>query len=254
MRTITGESINVKDLIDIKPEIYEPPKNIETCEKCGGVGFILRISKSGCEQAVPCECLPEKLLNEKMIESEIPKRFRRWELSDHKEALEETQLAFIQRWIQNIGNSTQKNSLLLMGNPGSHKTSIACSILKTLMRMNQSVYFSEVSRFLEDQKETFGKDIDMGDTPVGKAKNCGVFCLDDVGSEYLTKYSIEPIWTVIDYRYAQDLPTIYTTNFTTEKIKDFYMGSGRGDEMGLKVYRRIAHDSVPIFVQGGVKA
>ena len=110
--------------------------------------------------------------------------------------------------------------LYLHGNPGVGKTHIACAILRKMVDMQLRVLFYNANDFLEEMKKEFENGVDYEARDVGifeEAKKLnGILFLDDLGSEKSTEWTRERFCSLINHRYEEMLPTIFTSNCDLE--------------------------------------
>lgn len=99
---------------------------------------------------------------------------------------------------------------------GSGKTHIVCACAVSLIKTYRiNVKFSTVTEMLNDIKESF-----ENNTPVLKRyQECDLLVLDDFGSEKKTEWSEETLFTILDYREKNELPTLYTSNIDIDNLK-----------------------------------
>ena len=72
-------------------------------------------------------------------------------------------------------------------------------------------------------------------------KHADLLILDDLGSERKTEWVEERLFLIIDYRWQWKLPTIVTTNFTSEQFPD---------KVSERVISRLMDDSTFLVVDG----
>ncbi len=104
--------------------------------------------------------------------------------------------------------------ILMMGTAGLGKTHLSCAIAKECMNKGFSViYTSSQTLFDSIDKNRYSQDDEL----IHNIANCDLFILDDLGSEYLTNYSISSFYNIINNRTIKNLPTIYTSNLKTQQ-------------------------------------
>lgn len=143
------------------------------------------------------------------------------------------------------GEQTCGMGLLLVGNPGHGKTTLASTALQELLRgIPRDVigtperfpirpgYFTDYPRFLRLQKRQWDPDADeteaslveglYGDAP--DHLNVKILVLDDLGKEYRTAsgWSENTFDALLRSRFNAGLPTIITTNVPLQQWADVY--------------------------------
>lgn len=100
---------------------------------------------------------------------------------------------------------------------GSGKTKLSCIILNEILkRKDISVRFISVTEYIELVKQ---KD-DNSRNEINAILNTGLLVLDDVGAQVENKEWISTaLFRLIDSRYTEHLPTIYTSNVETLNLK-----------------------------------
>lgn len=72
-------------------------------------------------------------------------------------------------------------------------------------------------------------------------RKCGLLILDDLGAEKPTEWVRERIFSIIDYRYGNMLPTWGTSNLTPDKL---------ADQIGERAFWRLIEECDVIEVNG----
>lgn len=103
------------------------------------------------------------------------------------------------------------NGLLLQGTFGAGKTYAACAVLNHLID-SKSVRFVLMDDLLRECKATFNG-YETEEAVVNRYANTGVLCIDDLGKERLTEWSLPILFSIINRRYECGKPTIITTNY-----------------------------------------
>jgi len=143
------------------------------------------------------------------------------------------------------GERTCGMGLLLVGNPGHGKTTLASTALQELLRgIPRDVigtperfpvrpgYFTDYPRFLRLQKRQWDPDADETEASLveglyGDAQdhlNVKILVLDDLGKEYRTAsgWSENTFDALLRSRFNAGLPTIVTTNVPLQQWADVY--------------------------------
>lgn len=75
--------------------------------------------------------------------------------------------------------------------------------------------------FSIDCRQSFSDSSDFHDK-LSKYKNTNYLCIDDLWVEKATDYVIETLYSIIEYRYTNNLPTFITSNQSPEAIGEKY--------------------------------
>jgi primosomal protein DnaI len=144
-----------------------------------------------------------------------------------------------------------RKGLYLYGPLGVGKTRIAGAITRKLVEYNIDsfmVYVPEFMREIQDSIEsrTLQEKLDL-------FKKVTVLILDDIGAEYLTPWKRdEVLGAILQYRTAEHLPTIYTSNFDLDELEEHFANTrgGRDEMKARRIMERIRHYVIPLFVNG----
>lgn len=99
---------------------------------------------------------------------------------------------------------------------GSGKTMLACCLINEISkRYNGSVKFANILDFLEMTKKGFNG----VDEEVNALYNAGCLVLDDIGVQMSKEWVDTVLYRLVNFRYVNRLPTIYTSNIPLNKLK-----------------------------------
>ena len=117
--------------------------------------------------------------------------------------------------------SLNSKSLMLMGNTGLGKTHLSISIAKKVIDKGFSVIYGPADTILgKIEKEHFNY---SANTPYkDSVLNCDLLIIDDLGTEFLTKYTLSVVYNIINNRILTSKPTIISTNFSIDEIEEKY--------------------------------
>jgi primosomal protein DnaI len=151
-----------------------------------------------------------------------------------------------------FANGKPKKGLYLYGPFGVGKSRIAGAIMNEIIQYKKRsymVYFPDFMRELNDSiaEKTLNEKVDY-------LKQVDVLILDDIGAEYLTPWKRdEVLGAILHYRYAERLPTIYTSNLSLDQLEEHLANSVKGDADWVKAKRimeRIRHYVIALTVIG----
>ena len=101
--------------------------------------------------------------------------------------------------------------LVLQGKVGRGKTYSACAVLLDHLE-DYPVRFATMQGILRDIQGAFNGAERMADV-LGRYRNVRLLVIDDFGKEQPTKWSLPVMFEIIDGRYSQCKPTIFTTQY-----------------------------------------
>ncbi len=117
----------------------------------------------------------------------------------------------------------QRDSLVLMGNPGVGKTHLACAVAHEVIAAKQYVVYFSMTDFLEIARI---RSLELTDEArreyVNEILNAPLLILDDVGNEKITDFSIQELTALLNHRLNNGLPLLVTTNLNEEEFQEFY--------------------------------
>lgn len=138
-------------------------------------------------------------------------------------------LSFLRQYADSF--DLHSSSLLLFGNAGLGKTHAALAIASRVLDLGYDViYVSAQDVCVQLERDRFEDDCTLMDAML----EADLLILDDLGTESLSSYTLSCLYTLVNTRMGQRLPTIYTTNIVdsallekryTEKIASRLSGS-----------------------------
>lgn len=127
------------------------------------------------------------------------------------------------------------NGFGLVGGVGSGKTYIAAALVNQIVKYRLECLTDE-----EKENATKGRNItapvlfisftelferlkpnndESNENLMQKVKTAKILVLDDFGACKITEWITDRLFEIVDYRYCEELPIIYTTNILPEKLK-----------------------------------
>lgn len=111
-----------------------------------------------------------------------------------------------------------KHGLLIIGNPGTGKTHLAASILRVALLKSIASGFVVVPNLLDEIRNSFKEEGGSREL-VSRIRSKRLIVLDDLGKERATDWVSEELYKLINFRYEQELPTIITSNRSTQEME-----------------------------------
>jgi len=99
------------------------------------------------------------------------------------------------------------------GEPGRGKTHLAVAIGWEWLALGQgTVRYWRASMLLAAQRAWYNLPNKPQKNPMDWARETGLLILDDLGAEKQSEWALEQLDDVIDHRYINGMPTVFTTN------------------------------------------
>ncbi len=135
-----------------------------------------------------------------------------------------------------------KQSVLLHGPFGTGKTGLAVSCLRWWAGLGERMLFFTVPSLLDAIRATYSPGAQADEREVIEAvKTAPFLVLDDIGAERVTDWVAEKLFTVINHRHDEDLPTVFTSNLDIPQL---------GAHIGERTVWRIVEMCEVIHVTG----
>ncbi|MDD2568807.1 MAG: ATP-binding protein [Clostridia bacterium] len=214
------------------------------CPLCHDTGILLNDKN----EAMPCKCRISRRLKEKQQKANLAPALLKMKLTnfdnsyysvkrkyengvnyfklanDAHEAAVLFAMACNSQYLPNKG-------LAFFGDVGSGKTHLAAGIANELVQKNVDVLFLVVPDFLDSLKATYNQNGEFSeDQLMDRAKKTNVLILDDLGNHTYTEWTQSKLFSLINYRLNEELPTVFTTNFSIEDLRE---------AVGIRIVSRI---------------
>ena len=219
------------------PEDYLIPQY--SCKKCSDTGFV---------DGKRCDCLEklvEKLKIDKLNENSSISMYSFADFNttyyEGKSAETMTKiLGFCQRYAANF--SKQSESLFMCGETGLGKTHLSLSIAKEVIARGYNVAYDSIINYLNEiEKEHFGK---SDNDTLSAITSVDLLILDDMGAEFNSPFYNSTVYNIINTRINKRLPTIISSNLTSDAVAERYDDRIASRIFGEYTYLRFVGDDV----------
>ena len=134
--------------------------------------------------------------------------------------------------------------LLLQGGVGVGKTYQACAALQKHMERG-TARFATFDDLLRECKATY-QNWDTEEAVIGRYANTGMLCIDDMGKERVTEWSLPIIFAIINKRSMSGKPTIVTTQYTGKQLVERMTVNGDSETARAIISRMMEYDRIAL--------
>jgi DNA replication protein DnaC len=125
---------------------------------------------------------------------------------------------YLESWDE---NREAGRGLYFCGGVGTGKTHLAVAVMNELMRKKRvPSLFVTVPELLDNLRETYNKPGRNLDEWMDAVQNAEFLVLDDLGSERPTEWVKERIFVIVNHRYREALPTVFTSNIGPKDLAE----------------------------------
>jgi len=193
---------------------------VPTCAICDDTGW-KTIEVDGVERVTRCECVVQKAATQRLNDARIPPRYQRCTLDSFITYPNEKLIRAVEtarRFVEAF--PVVDRGLMLIGPPGIGKTHIAVSVLQQVIRRTgaHGLYY-DTRTLLREIRSTYNPVLHQAEMDVIRpVMEAELLVLDDIGAERLTDWVEETMSSIVNTRYNERRPTIFTSNY--EDIPD----------------------------------
>lgn len=208
------------------PEDYTEPKF--SCALCSDTGSVdLKL----------CECFKKRLVLENIKNSGMGKlieeqSFENFDLEWYRKSGDEVYRRMCEyykrakRYAQSFGEGGGRvGNAMLIGNTGLGKTHLTTAVAKTVIEKGYNVLYDSAQNIVFDfEGERFKSGYGAGESATDRYFECDLLIIDDLGSEFVSQYSVSCLYNLINTRCNRGLPTMVSTNLTLDELTKKYHG------------------------------
>jgi len=186
-----------------------------TCTRCEDTGWE-PVDRDGVRRVERCACWQERLTAELLRDARIPPRYAKCHLDNfvlyQNERLVNA-VAKARRFADAFPAVTK--GLCLIGPPGIGKTHIAAAVLRQVVVANRTrALFYDVRDLLRVIRSTYNPVVRTAEMDILRpVMDAELLVLDDLGAEKPSEWVEETMNLIVNTRYNERRPTIFTTNY-----------------------------------------
>ena len=212
------------------------------CEICDDTGW-KPINADGVSRVVRCDCWVQGSAQRLSRDSEIPPRYEKCDLDsfhDYNDSLSKA-VGRARRFVSEF--PAVDRGLLLLGRPGLGKThlAIACLRLGAHARGLRGLFY-DTRQLLRRIRQTYDPITRTTETErdvVNPVMQADLLVLDDIGAERPTEWVEEMLHLIVNTRYNDRRPTIFTTNYPIEAPPQAKHAETLLERVGFRMYSRL---------------
>lgn len=213
-------------------EPMQMSQNIGVCDKCKGTGYYFYTDERGYDFAKECECgIVSKQKQERMLAfANIPRGLVDYKLKNFRTDVYKSKdskaninvaIKAIKYWLENVESMVErgKGLYIFSSTKGSGKTRLAVSLANELMeKYKYTVKFATTVQIINEIKATWDSDKSES-TLLKQLIETDILVIDDFGAEDVKGWVSERFYHVINGRYVDRKPTIFTSNANLEQLE-----------------------------------
>lgn len=211
----------------IPPERIVPePEGV--CPECHGRGWVV-VPDGGAGTAKPCPCREKDVVPRLLTAAGVPERYRRLTLDNfqtaHSDPATQERLTaakrvsrqYVDDFLTTEGGFTE-SGLIFVGPPGTGKTHLAAAVLQELVRRYRvRGKFVDFTALVHKIQATFDpSSLESKHAVLDPVIQAEVLVFDELGAQKPSDWVQDTLYLIINTRYTERRPTIFTTNYPLE--------------------------------------
>lgn len=195
-----------------------------TCAECSDTGFV------GTKM---CNCLKQLLITKNIHSSGMGNLIDKQSFDNFNLAAYRTSPEVLARMERNLkiakafaeSFARHHDNLLLIGTTGTGKTHVSTAIAKVVISQGFDVLYDSVQNIINDfETDKFRSGYSQSEPTGAKYLECDLLIIDDLGTEFVSQFSVSALYNLINTRQNKGLSTIISTNLSGPELAGKYDG------------------------------
>ena len=127
-------------------------------------------------------------------------------------------LDVVNDYINKNKDTMKPDSLIIMGKSDTGKTHLAAAIANKLIENDKIVLMERLTNLLDRIRETYENNTKSENELIKIYSNADMLIIDDLGTEKISNWALEKLYTIIENRNENRLPIIITTRFDKQGL------------------------------------
>jgi len=182
------------------------------CEQCHDSYWVSEVV-DGVDRVRRCDCWRQSLAGHQLTHARIPRRYQHCQLSNFEQTVDSLREAHRRARTFVDAFPAVDKGLLLRGRHGVGKTHLAVAMLREIIASKGARgYFYETRELLKLVRDTFATAGESEMDVLRPVLDADILVLDELGAEKTSEWVQETLGLVVNTRYSERRPTIFTTN------------------------------------------
>lgn len=221
------ENLRLKSLSNSTQEsqVIKSESTMYKCSKCKDSEILYNPETNSARE---CECVIPKRYQRMLERSGISEAFQQKTFDNFEtkgKPIINNAKEIAMKYVKNFSTLTDRNSLLMMGAPGSGKTHLCIAVANQLIKNGIGVLYMPYREVMPKLKQTV-TDEESYQKELNRYKSAPVLFIDDMYKGSVTKSDLNISFEIINHRYLKRLPIIVSTEFLTSNLLDFDEATG----------------------------
>ena len=161
----------------------------------------------------------KEIINNIYKQNYIGKKFQEKKFENFKtSSVNEKEINIAKNYTQKCLTQKQDKGLIISGEFGVGKTHLAAAIANELVENGMIVLMGRLTTLLDIIKETFRDNNKSESELIDLYSNVDMLVIDDLGTEKISQWALEKLYTIIENRNENKLPIIITTRFNKQGL------------------------------------